>query len=58
MLSCDFNGFLCVFGTFAHQVAQSWFVLLETWHTTLFGMYYCIEVVRIENHNQMLESMC
>ena len=42
-----FYGFLSFFGTFAHKVAQTWFVLHETWHTTLFGIYYCVEVVRI-----------
>ena len=31
------------FGTFAHKVVQTWFVLDETWHTTLFGIYYCVE---------------
>ena len=37
------------FGTFAHKVVQTWFVLHETWHTTLFGKYYCVELVRIKN---------
>ena len=27
----------------------------ETWHTTLFGIYNCVEVVRIENNCHMLE---
>ena len=49
---------LTVFCTFAHIVAQTWFVLHETWHTTLFGIYYCVEVVRIENHCRILEIMC
>ena len=47
--------FLSVFGTFAHKVGQTWFVLHETWQTTLFGIYYCVQVVKIENHNHMLE---
>ena len=51
-----FEGVLSVFCTFANKVAQTWFVLHETWHTTLFGMYYCVEVVRIENHSHMLEN--
>ena len=50
--------FLSVFGTFAHTVPQTWIVLHETWHTTLFGIYYCMEVVRIENHSHMLEITC
>ena len=47
--------FLSFFGTFAHKVAQTWFVLHETLHTTIFGMYYCVEVVRSENHNYIIE---
>ena len=43
-------GFLNVFGSFAHILAQTWFVLHETLHTTLFGLYYGVEVVRNENH--------
>ena len=58
MLGCDFKGFLSVFGTFAHKVDQTWFVLHETWHTTRFRIYYCVEVVRIENHSLMLENTC
>ena len=58
MLSCDFKGILSVFGTFRHKVAQTWFVLHETWQKTLFGIYYCVEMVRIENHSNMLEITC
>ena len=43
----SFYGFLRFFNTCAHKVAQALFVLQETWHATLFGMYYCVEVVRI-----------
>ena len=53
-----FLGFLSVFGTFAHKIAQTWFVLHEIWHTTLFGIYYCVEVIRIENHSHMQEITC
>ena len=53
-----FYGVLSVIGTFAHKVAQTWFVLHETWHTTLFGIYYFVEVVRIEKYSHMLEIMC
>ena len=41
--------------TFVQKVAQTWVVLHETLHTTLFGIYYCVKVVWIENHSQMLE---
>ena len=47
-----------VFGTFAHKEAQTWFVLYETGHTTPFGIYYCVEMVRIENPSHMLEITC
>ena len=57
MLSCDTKGFLNVFGNFANKVAQTWFVMHE-WHTTIFGIYYCVYVVRIENHCRMLEITC
>ena len=33
----------------------TWFVCHERWHTTLFGVYYCVEPVRIENNSHMLE---
>ena len=55
MLSCDFKGFWAFFGIFAHEVVQTSFVLDETLHTTLFGIYYCVEVVRIENNSHILE---
>ena len=47
--------FLSVFGTFTHKVVQTWFVLHETLHYTFFGIYYCVEIVRIENNSHMLE---
>ena len=46
---------LSFFGTFAIKVAKTWFDFHETRHTTLFGIYYYVEVVRIENHSYMLE---
>ena len=49
---------LNVFGTFALRVAQTWFVLHETWDTTQFGIYYCVEVVTIVNYSHMLEITC
>ena len=53
-----FYAFLSFLGTFAYNAAQTWFVLRASWHTTLFGIYYCVEVVRIENHSHMLEITC
>ena len=53
-----FYGYLNFFGTFAHNVAQTQFVLQETWHITLFDIYQCVEVVRIENHSHMQEIQC
>ena len=50
--------FLSVFGTFTHKVAQTWFVFLETWLTTIFGIYYCVEFVRMENYSHMQEIAC
>ena len=50
--------FLSAFGTFTRKVAQTWFVLCETCHATLFGIYYCVEVVRSKNHSHMLEITC
>ena len=49
---------LSSFGTFAPKVAETLFVLHETRHTILFGIYYCVEVFRIENHSHMLEITC
>ena len=58
MLSSDFQGFLGIFGTLAHKVAQTLFVSHETWHTTLFGIYYCVKVVIIKNDSHMLKITC
>ena len=41
-----------------HKVDQTWVVLQETWHTILFGIYYGVEMVRIENQGHMLEITC
>ena len=53
-----FYGFLNYFGTFAHKVAQTLLVLHETWHTILFGKYYCLEVFRNEINSSILEITC
>ena len=58
MLTFDFKGFLRVFGTFGYKVAQTWFILQESWHTKLFGIYYCVDVFRIETHSHILEITC
>ena len=50
-----FLGFFSVFGTFSLKVLQTWYVWHETWHTTLFGIYYCVEMVRVEKNTHMLE---
>ena len=50
--------FLSVLDTFARKEAQTWFFLHTTWHTTLFYIYYCVEVVKIENHSYMQEITC
>ena len=53
-----FYGFLNIFDTFGHKVVQTWFILQETWHITLFLIYYCVEVVRIKSYSHMLEINC
>ena len=50
-----FYGFLSCFLNFMHKVVHTWFVLHENWHTTLFGINDCVEVVRNENNSHMLE---
>ena len=58
LIKLQFYGFLGFFGTFAHKIAPTRFVLHETWHTTLFSVYYCFEVVRIQNHIHMPQITC
>ena len=36
------------------KVAKIWFVWNETWHITIFGIYYCAKMFRIENTSVML----
>ena len=50
--------FLSVFGISSHKVVKTSFKLHATWHTTLFGIYYCGELFRIENTSHMLEITC
>ena len=58
MLSCDFKGFLAFLAFLHIKVAQTRFVSHETWHTTLFGIYFCVEVVRVVTHSHILEITC
>ena len=51
MLSFDFSVVLNFFRIFANKVGQTWCVLLEIWHTSLVGIYYCVEVIKIENNS-------
>ena len=53
-----FLAFICFLGTYSLKVVQNWFVWHEIWHTTLFGIYYCIEMVIIENNSHMFEITC
>ena len=39
-------------------MVQTWFVCHETWHITLFGVYYFVEKVIIENNCHMLDITC
>ena len=57
-LKLRFYEFLSFFGFFAHKVAQNWLVFHETWYKTLFGIYYYVEMVRIENYSHMQEITC
>ena len=52
---CDF---LSVLGTFSHKLDQTWFVWPETWHTTLIGTYYRVEIDRIQKNSLMLKFTC
>ena len=51
-------GFKAFFSTFTRTVAQTWFVLHETCHTTVFGIYYVVKVDRIENHSHVPDITC
>ena len=41
------------FGNFSQKVVQTWIILHETMHTILFDIYYCVEMVKIENNCHM-----
>ena len=38
-----------------HKVVQTLFISHETNRTTLFGINYCVDMVRMENNGHMLE---
>ena len=58
MLCGNLKGFLSVSDSFKHKVVQIWFVLHETLYITQVGIYYCVEMVRIDNNSHMIEIMC
>ena len=55
-ITCEvaFLRLFSVFGIFSHKVVQTCFVWHETWQTTLFGIFYCFEMVRIKIDSNML----
>ena len=55
VLNSVFKVILTFFGTFSHKIVQTWFVCHKTWH---FHIYYCVEMVRVENISHMLEITC
>ena len=59
-ISCKvaFLLFLKCFCPFSHKLVQTWCVWLDTWHTTLFDVYYCVEMDRIKNNIYMLQIKC
>ena len=59
-ITCEvaFLRLFSIFGIFSHKVVQTWFVWHETLHTTLFGIFYCYEMVRIKKDSHMLEITC
>ena len=50
--------FLSVLGNFSHKVVRTWIVFHERWHTTLFDIYYWVEIVRIKKNSHILEIIC
>ena len=58
LVKLRFCRFLNFFDTFAHKKSLTWYVLHETWRTTVFGIYDCVEVIGIEKDIHMLEITC
>ena len=48
MLSCVFNVLYIFLALFSHKVVKTLFVSDKTNRTTLFGINYCVEMVRIK----------
>ena len=57
-ITCVFEVFFSVFSTFSNKVVQTWFIYHETWHTTLFGIPFCVELGRLKTDSHMLETTC
>ena len=43
--------FKAFFGTYSLKVVKTWFARQENWNTTLFGIYCCFAIVKIEKKN-------
>ena len=50
-----FEGSFTVFSNFSRKMVQTWFVCHETWHTSLFGLFYCFEMVSYQKEKYLLE---
>ena len=53
-----FSSYFIFFSTFLDKVVQTFIVLHETWHQTLFSLYYCVDMVILENNSHVLENTC
>ena len=42
------------FCTYSLQGVEIWFVSHETWNTTVFAMYFGVEMLGVENNSRML----
>ena len=56
-IKCEvsFSRLLKNFDTCSPNVVETWFLLHETWHTTQVFIYFCVEMIRIENNRDMLD---
>ena len=53
-----FNYFLNFFCTYLFKDFKTMFISHETRHTTRFGIYYFVEMVRFETNSHLLEITC
>ena len=53
-----FWSYFSIFGIFSLKVVQTLVVWHKTWHTTLYGICYCVEIVGVENNGDILEITC